>query len=127
MDERQNLLSKLGSAFLPQPALDDLVAMSSHASGFRRENAVRRLGMLGNSLAIPHLIVRANDWVPEVRSAAREALSNLPRTGNGEAFVASLPAIMHLQTCTRDDHSRLLRAEPVEQIYSRALTDMHYT
>ena len=110
MDEEQNLLSKLGSAILPQPGLDDLLAMSSHASGFKRENAVRRLGMLGNPLAIPHLIVRANDWVPQVRSAAREALRKLLRTGHAEAFVASLPAIMHLQTCARDDHTGLLQA-----------------
>jgi HEAT repeat protein len=110
MDDKQNLLSKLGSAILPQPGLADLLAMSSHASGFKRENAVRRLGMLGNPLAIPHLIVRANDWVPQVRSAARDALSKLLRTGNGEAFVTFLPAIMHLQTCTRDDHTGLLQS-----------------
>jgi HEAT repeat protein len=110
MDERQKLLNKLGSAIFPRSGLDDLLAMASHASGFKRENAVRRLGMLGNPMAIPHLIVRANDWVPQVRAAARDALSALLRAGNGEAFVASLPAIMHLQTCTRDDHTGLLHA-----------------
>lgn len=110
MDDKQKLLSKLGSAIFSQPGLEDLLAMSSHASGFKRENAVRRLGILGNPTAIPHLIVRANDWVPQVRAAARDALSKLLRTGNGEAFVASLPAIVHLQTCTRDDHSELLQA-----------------
>lgn len=110
MDEKQNLLSKLGSAITSLPGLDDLLAMSSHASGFKRENAVRRLGRLGNPVAIPYLVERANDWVPQVRAAARDALSNLLRTGNGAAFVASLPAIMHLQSCTRDDHSELLQA-----------------
>lgn len=110
MDEKQKFLDKLGSAIFPQPGLDDLLAMATHASGFKRENAVRRLGMLGNPTAIPHLIVRANDWVPQVRAAAREALSKLLRTGNGEAFVASLPGIVHLRTCTRDDHTGLLQA-----------------
>src|SRR5262249_13618361 len=46
MDEKKNIPSKLGSATLSQPGLEDLLAMSSHASGFKRENAVRRLGML---------------------------------------------------------------------------------
>lgn len=110
MDEKQNLLSKLGSAIFSQPGLDDLLAMSSHASGFKRENAVRRLGMLGNPIAIPYLIARANDWVPQVRAAARDALAKLLKTGNGDAFVASLPALMHLQTCSRDDHTGLLQA-----------------
>jgi HEAT repeat protein len=110
MDEKRNILSKLGSAILPQPGLEDLLAMSSHASGYKRENAVRRIGMLGNPAALPYLIVRTNDWVPQVRAAARDALRKLLRAGNGEAFVASLPAIMHLQTCTRDDHRELMQA-----------------
>jgi HEAT repeat protein len=101
MDEKQNFLNK---------GLDELLAMASNRSGFERENAVRRLGMLGNPMAIPYLTVRANDWVPQVRVAARDALSNLLRTGNGAAFVACLPAIMHLQTCMRDDHTGLLQA-----------------
>ena len=63
MDEKKNLLSKLGSALLAQPGLEDLLMLSSHSSGYKRENAVRRLGMLGNPVAIPYLIERANDWV----------------------------------------------------------------
>lgn len=110
MDEQKNPLSKLASAILAQPGLDDLLALSSHASGFKRENAVRRLGMLGNPVAIPYLVVRANDWVPQVRTAARAALIKLLGADNGAAFVASLPAIMHLQTCGRDDHGVLLTA-----------------
>ena len=61
MDKKQEFLSKPGSAIFAPPGLEDLLAMSSHASGFKRENAVRRLGMLGNPMAIPYLMVRAND------------------------------------------------------------------
>jgi HEAT repeat protein len=110
MSAKQNLPGKLGSAILVHPGLKDLLAMSSHASGFKRENAVRRLAMLGKPIAIPYLIVRVNDWVPQVRAAALDALSRLLGTGNGEAFVDSLPAIMHLQTCMRDNHAELVRA-----------------
>ena len=110
MDEKQNFLSKLGSAISFQPGLEDLLAMSTHANGFKRENAVRRLGMLGNPVAIPYLVERANDWVPQVRAAARDALSKLMRPENAEAFVACLPAIMQLQNRNRDDHTELLRS-----------------
>jgi len=109
MDEKKSLLSKLGSALVAQPGLDDLLVLSSHASGFKRENAVRRLGMLGNPIAIPYLIERVNDWVPQVRAAARDALSRFLIADHAAAWVASLPAVMHLQTCGRDDHSGLLR------------------
>jgi len=110
MDEMKNLLSKLGASLLGQPGLDDLLSLSSSTDGYKRENAVRRLGMLGNPLAIPYLIVRANDWVPQVRAAAYDALTRLLKTGNGEAFVATLPQILHLESCKRDDHSKLLKS-----------------
>lgn len=110
MDKKKGFLDKLGSAVSPVPGLFDLLEMSAHASGFKRENAVRRLGMMGDPASIPYLIVRANDWVPQVRAVAREALIRMLKTENGDAFVASLPAILHLQTCRRDDHSALVRA-----------------
>jgi HEAT repeat protein len=108
MDDKQNILSKLGPASSFQPGLEDLLAMSTHANGFKRENAVRRLGMLGNPVAIPYLVERANDWVPQVRAAARVALNKLLRPDNAEAFVACLPVIMRLKSRARDDHTELL-------------------
>lgn len=110
MGAKQNFPGKLDSAILVHPGLKDLLAMSSHASGFKRESAVRRLAMLGKPIAIPYLVVRVNDWVPQVRAAALDALSRLLGAGNGAAFVESLPAIMHLQTCMRDNHAELVRA-----------------
>ncbi len=110
MNDNNTLLGKLGQTLSGEPGLDDLLTMVSHHSGFKRENAVRRLGMLGNPAAIPYLIVRANDWVPQVRAAAYEALGKLLKAGNGPAFVESLPRILHLQSCGRSDHSALLQA-----------------
>jgi len=108
MEENEGLLKSILKSFSKQEGLDDLLAMSEHRDGFKRENAVRRLGMLGNPVAIPKLIVRANDWVPQVRSAARTSLFNLMKSGNAEAFIHSLPEIYHLQDCGRDDHSTLI-------------------
>jgi HEAT repeat protein len=88
----------------------DLVPLSSNIDGFKRENAVRRLGMIGNPAAIPALIIRANDWVPQVRAAAYDALIKMLTPANAEAIVASLPQFLHLQACRRGDHAALLQA-----------------
>lgn len=129
MDENQNFLSRLGSAISFQPGLEALLEMSKHASGYKRENAVRRLGMLGNPVAIPYLVERVNDWVPQVRAAARDALSKLLRADNAEAVVAFLPAIMQLQSRTRDDHTELLRSVQEfllrEENVQRLVTSVH--
>ena len=96
--------------FTATTSVEDLVRLSSSFDGFRRENAVRRLGLIGNPVAIPALIVRANDWVPEVRAAANDALVKMLTPANALAFVSSLPQLLHLQKCTRGDHSSLLQA-----------------
>ena len=110
MNEKKHLLARWGTALLSQPGLADLLAMSSSLNGFKRENAVRRLGMLGNPASIPYLIERANDWVPQVRAAAYDALIRMLKTGNGASFVACLPELLHLQSCQRGDHRGLLAA-----------------
>ena len=108
MGEKENLLNKILKAYSGQEGLDDLLALSEHWNGFKRENAVRRLGMLGNPVAIPKLIVRANDWVPQVRLAATESLEKLLKHENARAFVLSLPDLHHLRSCRRDDHDNLI-------------------
>lgn len=109
MDEK-TFLSKLGSRLFAHPGFENLVALSTSSDGFKREDAVRRLGTLGDTRAIPYLVVRANDWVPQVRAAAFDALVRMLKSGNGNAFVASLPQILHLQSCSRGDHTALLEA-----------------
>jgi hypothetical protein len=49
------------------------VEAGSH-SGFDREEAVQQLGRMGDGLALPVLLERANDWVPQVRVAAHAAI-----------------------------------------------------
>ncbi len=108
MEENKNLLTRLLKSFQKQEGLDDLLLMAEHWNGFKRENAVRRLGMLGNPIAIPKLIVRLNDWVPEVRGVAKEALLKLMTTSNAGAFAEALPDLFHLKTCGRDDHAQFI-------------------
>ncbi len=108
MEEKESLFSKLLKSFSKQEGLEELLQMCEHWNGYKRENAVRRLGMLGNPLAIPKLIARANDWVPQVRSAATDAINKLATPKNAEAFVYSLPKLYHLKDCGRDNHDKLI-------------------
>lgn len=108
MEENENHLNRLLRSFQKQKGLDDLLLMAEHWNGFKRENAVRRLGMLGNPVAIPKLIVRVNDWVPQVREVARKSLLKLMTPKNAKAFAESLPDLFHLKTCGRDNHTRFI-------------------
>ena len=54
------------------------------------------------------MIVRVNDWVPEVRNAAQKSLEKLLKPENAEAFVYNLPDFYHLQNCGRDNHNILI-------------------
>lgn len=53
--------------------------MARHRNGHVREKALPYLAQLGTYAAIVELLHRANDWVPEVRHAARTALQSRQR------------------------------------------------
>jgi len=108
MDYKRSIINKLTNLFSKQEGLDDLLEMSKHWDGHKRENAVRRLGLLGNPIALPALMVRANDWVLQVRVAAKNAILNLRTEDNVEAFITCLPELYHLQKCGRDNHDYLI-------------------
>lgn len=108
MEENESLLRKIFKSFSKEEGLDELLIMSEHWDGYKREDAVRRLGTLGNPIAIPKLLVRVNDWVFQVRQAARESLEKLLIDENAEAFILSLPDLYHLQDCGRDGHQTLI-------------------
>lgn len=57
MEENEGLLRKILKSFSRQEGLEELLVMSEHWNGYKRENALRRLGMLGNPLAIPKLLI----------------------------------------------------------------------
>lgn len=88
--------------------LRNLCAQSESYSGYEREQAVKQLGDLGNPLALPYLLVRANDWVDQVQDAALLAIRQLMRTSAVPLFIRCLPEIARLQTFTRRNHQRLV-------------------
>ena len=88
----------------------DCLTRARASSGYLREPAVKRLGALGFGEAIPELIIRANDWVPAVRSAASAAIIKLLIPENAEFFIRALPNLFHLLNCERSNHRVLIDA-----------------
>ena len=86
----------------------EFLEMSKHCNGYRREKAVQKLGVIGDPLTIPILIIAVNDWVFQVRKAAREALLKMCSAENIEVFILNLPNIYHLKECNRDKHERFI-------------------
>jgi HEAT repeat protein len=75
-----------------------------HPSGFVREAAVRSLSGRSAAASIPFYLIRRNDWVEQVRTAAVEALDLCARAENAKAIVDALPLVCRLEACTRADH-----------------------
>ena len=91
-----------------QADIDILIAQSDSWDGYVREQAVRALGRLRDGRAFPPLLIRVNDWVPEVRAAARLALENYLIPEHAAAWVGCLPVVYHLKHCRRDDHGAFI-------------------
>ena len=76
--------------------------------GHVRETAVRALGVAAHGPALPLLLERVNDWVPQVRQAAREAVAAFLHTEHLGAWPPALDALGALQRGSRADHAALL-------------------
>jgi len=83
---------------------------SCHTNGYVREAAVRELGKTEAGAELPFLLIRANDWVPEIRSLARHFLLNRIRSEYIRRLMDWLPLALRLSNLNRDDHSAILEA-----------------
>ena len=108
MKDNTALIEKLSVLFPRKEGTDNLISMTKSWNGYEREDAVRRLGDFGDPTALPALIIRVNDWVAQVRAAAKRAIINLLSYGSVEAFIECLPAFYHLRKCRRDQHDELI-------------------
>lgn len=98
------------------------------SNGRRREAALRQLAQLPaefHGRALPLVLVRLNDWVPQVRRAAIDALSLLLRDDLEPAWIEALPAVVRLMTgsrwtgdgsVVRDDIEQFLLSVPSRRI-----------
>lgn len=109
LDETARRSWPSGSFRATDPFLDAAVS-SLHGSGYARENAIQRLAAFRDGRELRYLLLRLNDWVPQVREAARMAiLARIdPRYANH--FAAHLGLVTRLQRSTRADHAYVLRA-----------------
>jgi hypothetical protein len=86
----------------------DPIEQAFARSGYVREAAVRELGSRPRPEAIRVLLIRANDWVPEVRVAAAAALTAHLRDDFVPAWAMALDALAALRNAGRVDRATLL-------------------
>jgi HEAT repeat protein len=95
-------------AGIGETAVAILGVASCHSNGYVREAAVRHLGYIDTGAELPFLFIRANDWVPEIRSSAQALLLRRIRSDYADLLIAWLPLALRLRNVSRDDNSRIL-------------------
>src|SRR6266853_4922946 len=97
-------------ASLGEMSVSLLGIASCHTNGYVREAAVGELGKTKTGAELPFILIRANDWVPEIRSSARNYLLNRIRPDYIHHLMDWLPLALRLSKVGRDDHSAILEA-----------------
>jgi hypothetical protein len=87
--------------------------------GRRRESAVADPAMGADGLLLPVLVLRAADWVPEVRERARRALAAALRSADTAVLLAAVGVAVAMGSWARGEHALeivagALRAAPDE-------------
>ncbi len=96
----------------------DAALSSFHPNGFMREDAIQRLAEWHDGRELRFLLLRVNDWVPQVRDAARNAVVARLTRDYAPHFAKHLGLVTRLQRSRRVDHSGPLRA--ISQLLSSA-------
>jgi hypothetical protein len=94
----------------PEPARPSLSkgylhADLTHYDGYIREAALRRAARLASPELLPAIAERLNDWVPQVRTVARDVLLGMLPALGGEDALRLLPRVERLHRAGRADHS----------------------
>jgi len=83
---------------------------SFHQSGYLREEAIKRLDRISSGAELPFLLIRLNDWVRNVRDAARRAINARLTHHYARSFIANLALVIRLKGTGRDNHQQLIEA-----------------
>ncbi|MFO7906876.1 MAG: HEAT repeat domain-containing protein [Pirellulaceae bacterium] len=97
------------TSFPPEFETSVFGLMSCHPNGRVREAAVKRLGTSAHPEALRFLLVRLNDWVPNIRQTALQIVHNRLE-GPIDPFVPNLYLVSRLAECQRADFSEFIRA-----------------
>ena len=87
-----------------------LALATSHRNGYVREKALRKLSLVTTGVEVPFLILRLNDWVPNVRELANTAIRSRLRPEYSTKLIANLELLSHLEHARRADHSEITDA-----------------
>jgi hypothetical protein len=114
-----SLVTTLRPADLAQQAsacsgLEELKPFLTHRSGYAREAAIGRAAALRCEGAIPALMQRLNDFVPEVRAAARRAIQALWPFAGHEDLLAVVGFTWRLRHFSRLNHSAWIAGAQAE-------------
>lgn len=90
---------------LKTASISQLVDWSRHYDGFIREGVLVRAVELRSPELLDAILERLNDWVPQVRQAARTALLTLVPLLPPSAILKTLPAIDRLRLAKRENHA----------------------
>ncbi|MCC2961130.1 HEAT repeat domain-containing protein [Massilia sp. IC2-278] len=82
----------------------------AHRDGYIRQAAVEYCGRLAPEGAVARLVERLNDWVPQVRAAARRALEAVVPTASAADLCGALPAAYALLHAKRETHAQWVAA-----------------
>lgn len=90
------------------PTCADLLPVATHRNGFLRAAVLGRIALQPASEHIAIIIPRLNDWVPEVRVAARAALRCHLQEQFFSLWLQAWPKIRHLYHCQRTVHRHVV-------------------
>ena len=91
-----------------EPSTGVLGLLSFNPNGHTRELATRALAGTADIGAIAFLLLRANDWVPQVSEDARSALARRCVPEQAGSFVGLLPLVERLSTQRRVDNAAVV-------------------
>lgn len=104
LDRRRSAL-----AAMPKHAsLQQLLRLTTDYSGHVRQAALERLSPSSSKDVLHAVLLRMNDWVPQVRQAARAVAWSFLRKEYADTIIACLPEILALKVKHRDDHAPFL-------------------
>jgi len=92
-------------------AATSLFALASfHHNGYIREAAIKKLSLTRSGFEVPFLILRLNDWVPQVRDAAYREIRSRLTPEYCRHFIANLRLMRRLADAGRVNHTPTIQA-----------------
>ncbi len=87
----------------------ELIKQSESYNGYLREEAVSLLEKYSSASVVEALLVRSNDWVPQVRDRAKTTLINMISETTAAYYIENLDKLEHLRYCGRTMHTSFIR------------------